>query len=647
MSTKRTEEEKIKAAHALNLWTVSISQIIDYDDINVLEQEYDTIMNNLNLENMPKDEALLDVIKEIMDEVTNLRIDEGDKKLMEREYQHQLKNAVWSAVPNVTAIFASSDPIAMSVTLATQVGIGYMNYRRNKAEYELRFEGSQWHIQHNRMQHLNALQKQLFETAWRLADEYEFPDEYRLTEKQIHEYNKALMEANPIKRYINLDSMKSAFTAYPAFWYQIGSTANSIYRNDEYTNADMRSRYRAYAIKCFERYQQSNRFNLLRHDILASSCALEYMELQDMNQSHNADKAKELIRKAEQFSGNALDVLELCAFSYLRIGDYDDAIRLFHLLVNNDYNSVINTQLLSGLYIKMMRGDDNRKAADARFGYDQLKYITNEDYILKMPPKGMDLSDWKAEWNREENFDEFLEQQNLEKQKEKEKHEELKKKARVFYQKPILLVYKEKYDPVAEYFLGMLNVNREKIDPSLPSPSSCTLTDYKKNREKIERAGNHIIMIGDSAEAKKIYKNVNWEYDNLGMKYMSYGNKTILLTNTLKNNQLNDFIKLASKVGKKYKVDVPSDVASVGYTGMKEIFKTIFNNDITGTAVDVAIGTAITMIMSPLITVGFGLQNTMNCIQFVQNMTAKKRLDFLQYCFVIYKYLESKNAILN
>ena len=115
MSTKRTEEETIKAAHALNLWTVSISQIIDYDDINVLEQEYDTIMNNLNLENMPKDEALLDVIKEIMDEVTNLRIDEGDKKLMEREYQHQLKNAVWSAVPNVTAIFASSDPMSLDL----------------------------------------------------------------------------------------------------------------------------------------------------------------------------------------------------------------------------------------------------------------------------------------------------------------------------------------------------------------------------------------------------------------------------------------------------------------------------------------------------------------------------------------------------
>jgi len=70
-----TEEEKIRAAYALNLWTVSISQIVDYNDSYILEQEYSTIMNNLNLENMPKDEALKDVINEILDQIVELRMD--------------------------------------------------------------------------------------------------------------------------------------------------------------------------------------------------------------------------------------------------------------------------------------------------------------------------------------------------------------------------------------------------------------------------------------------------------------------------------------------------------------------------------------------------------------------------------------------
>lgn len=45
-----TEEEKERAAYALNLCTVSVSQIVNYNDINILEQEYDTVLNNLNLE---------------------------------------------------------------------------------------------------------------------------------------------------------------------------------------------------------------------------------------------------------------------------------------------------------------------------------------------------------------------------------------------------------------------------------------------------------------------------------------------------------------------------------------------------------------------------------------------------------------------
>ena len=87
MNTEKVKQttDQITAAYALNLWTVSISQIIDYNDVNVLKQEYETIMNNLNLDNMPKDEALLDVIKEIMEEITFLRISEGDKGIVERE----------------------------------------------------------------------------------------------------------------------------------------------------------------------------------------------------------------------------------------------------------------------------------------------------------------------------------------------------------------------------------------------------------------------------------------------------------------------------------------------------------------------------------------------------------------------------------
>ena len=81
-----SDNEKLTAAYALNLWTVSIKQIIDYNDINIMQQEYDSIMNNLNIEKMPKDNVLLDIIREIMDQITYSLAENGDKKMIEREF---------------------------------------------------------------------------------------------------------------------------------------------------------------------------------------------------------------------------------------------------------------------------------------------------------------------------------------------------------------------------------------------------------------------------------------------------------------------------------------------------------------------------------------------------------------------------------
>ena len=180
-----TDEEKLKAAYALNLCTVSVSQIIDYDDLMILEQEYEIILNNLNLENMPKDEALLNILKQILDTITYFRIQDVEKKMIEEDYQHKMKNALWAAAPNFGLIVAGGNPLTMAVSLATQVGVGYMNYRKSKAENQLEKERQYWKLQRSAIEQLNGLRRELFDTAWRLADEYKFPDEYRLTEKQI------------------------------------------------------------------------------------------------------------------------------------------------------------------------------------------------------------------------------------------------------------------------------------------------------------------------------------------------------------------------------------------------------------------------------------------------------------------------------
>ena len=385
------DDAKIRTAYALNLCTVSVSQIIDYNDIVVLEQEYEAILNNLNIERMPKDEALLSILKQLLDTITFFRIQEGDKRFIDREYQNKMKNAIWSAVPNFGLIVAGGNPISMAVSLASQVGIGYMNYRKVKAENAFAQEKQMWQLQRSAIEQFNGLRRELFDTAWRLVDAHELPDEYRLTERQVKQYNEILMDPDYVRRYERLDTIKESFVAYPPFWYFFGNTANTLSRS---TAGEAQEYYLNAAKTYFEIFVRSfSACNLQRENQVASACALEYVDLLRLDVPEEREKIPELIDFALRMSGNANDVLQLCAFSYLKIGDFKSAAAIFRRLVNEGYNAVVNSQLLSGYYVSEYLAGDTT----AERGYTYLKSRINEEYLFPFPntlmlPSGTEIT---------------------------------------------------------------------------------------------------------------------------------------------------------------------------------------------------------------------------------------------------------------
>lgn len=389
-----TVEDQKRAAYALNMCTVSVSQIIDYDDINILEQEYEAILNNLNLEQIPKDDALLHILKQLLDTITYFRIEEGDKQLLEKEYQQKMKNAIWTAAPNFGLLLAGGSPLTMAVSLASQVGIGYMNYRRNKAEYDLEHGRQLWQLQRTAIEQFNGLRRELFDTAWRLADTYNFPDEYRLTEKQIKQYNKILMDQDEIRKYERLESIKDKFEAYPPFWYFIGNVANFIAGNQKIQISNVtRKEYRQKAMRYFEKYEEINELSILREDSLAAACALEHIDLLMLESEPDINKVNQLLHIAVEMSGNSCDILEICAITYLRMGEKRNAEKILKMLVNEDYNSVINAQMLSAIYVKERNRSD----------YELLSARVGGDYLYPMPKEdNQDIKFLESEFGRKQ-----------------------------------------------------------------------------------------------------------------------------------------------------------------------------------------------------------------------------------------------------
>lgn len=384
INLKTVNPEAIKkAAYALNMCTVSVAQIVDYNDEYILEQEYDAILNNLNLEQIPKDEALLNILTELLNTITFFRIQEIKKNQIEKNYKRRLSNAIWSAVPNIGLIVAGGDPVTMAISLASQVGIGYMNYRKEKANAAFDREKEKVELQITAIEQFNAIKRELFTTAWRLADTYHFPDEYRLTEKQIKQYNLILMDSDEIRKYERLEAIQENFYAYPPFWYFFGHAANYIAGSKEFNLDDQtREKYQALAKQHFETYTELNKLSILREDQIAASCMLEYIDLLLLEGDPDYSRISALLREAIKKSGSANDVLQLCALTYIRIGQIQEAGEILKVLVNEDYNKPTNARLLSRIYVsRFLTSHDNGIRAE----YDILSTRVDTSCLFPMP----------------------------------------------------------------------------------------------------------------------------------------------------------------------------------------------------------------------------------------------------------------------
>jgi hypothetical protein len=355
-----TGREKMEAAYALNLCTVSVSQIVDYNDIYILEQEYDAILNNLNIQNIIHDEALLSVLKQILDTITFFKIQEGDKKFIEKEYQAKMKNAIWSAIPNLSVIITGGVSVTSAISIATQIGIGYMAYRKTTSDANLAQERAKWELQRAAIEQFSALQRELFACAWRLSDKYDFEDRYRLTEKQIKHYNAILIDSDPMRRYERLDTQKQIFEAFPPFWYYKGNAAKEVAAKYAH-NADISTAYKAKALEDYRTFDEIY-VELMREDIIAASCALEHIALLD--RTNNADEIKKLLERVTRLAGDNFDVLQIAVLNYVALDGKEKARDILRRLVNEDYNVGFNGLLLSRIYCRWQSGNIGNRYSD-------------------------------------------------------------------------------------------------------------------------------------------------------------------------------------------------------------------------------------------------------------------------------------------
>lgn len=379
------EQAQLQVLQSLNLIAVSLTHIMNYNDKVVLDQEYNTIINNLNLSNIP-DADIITLLQELMDLLTSSKIQDHERDYIltrfDKNVQTELKNRVRSRIFDTDLVL---NPYAGILSAVLSTGSFYFNYRSQMDTYAKEKEEGKWAIEAKTMQGLNSFYKKLLKYSWELMRRYDLPDEWRLNEKQLSDYTDILKESDLDRRYRKLERIEKSFQKFPPYWYYRGQAAQEIGKNEE-------------ANDCFNQFQQINQ-GILRKDPYAASVAMCKTMLQveqPVPGMLKSDLDLILDNSDDADWGNILFV----ALQYGRMGDSDTAGKLILRNLDNGHIAFIDSpdmiRMVGPALLLNARPDVFDRIMDMVLQNDKVKnydvlwlygQIRNSDILKKIQPE--------------------------------------------------------------------------------------------------------------------------------------------------------------------------------------------------------------------------------------------------------------------
>lgn len=119
----------------------------------------------------------------------------------------------------------------------------YFAYQAMKSDIAEELRGELWQLTKEDITDCNNLQERLLNSSWNLLRQYKLPDNYRLVQRTLDDFYKAVNEKDPAKRFRMLRALERDFQVYPPYWYYRGKTAQELGENNE-------------AHTCFERFNE-------------------------------------------------------------------------------------------------------------------------------------------------------------------------------------------------------------------------------------------------------------------------------------------------------------------------------------------------------------------------------------------------------
>lgn len=226
---------------ALNMAIVSVHRILTTGDRIVLEQEYQNIINNLSLGNIENDKDMTALYSDLTGIISRKGLRDEEAKFFRSRYDQREQNLINHALSRIQA--QGENIVSLIGSFVVSCASSYFAYQAMKSDIAEELRGEVWQLTKEDITDCNNLQERLLNSSWNLLRQYKLPDNYRLVQRTLDDFYKAVNEKDPAKRFRMLRALERDFQVYPPYWYYRGKTAQELGDINE-------------AHSCFERFNE-------------------------------------------------------------------------------------------------------------------------------------------------------------------------------------------------------------------------------------------------------------------------------------------------------------------------------------------------------------------------------------------------------
>ena len=338
---------------ALNMAVVSVHRILATQSRAVLDDEYQNIINNLSLGNIHSDPEITALYEKLLDIAGRKKLRTDESARLRKAYADQAKRSISGALSDlgkssaamiredgsIGAFFGSFSSL-VSVSAAS-----YFKYQTGGVNLKGSLEENLYRLSTEDLSDFNELQKQLLTSSWNLMNRYKLPDSYRLVQRSIDDFSRAVEDTpEPSRRLRMLQAMETDFRVYPPYWYY---RAKAAYDCKDFDDAE----------KCFDTFEEVYRPVLRKDPYMLETAKYRISEIVSENLQNTVENRDTLLELCRIMRENTMRddwVNNLFAGAvYYALGEKDAGINCVQMNIDFGYEDELSSSVLQNMRLNV------------------------------------------------------------------------------------------------------------------------------------------------------------------------------------------------------------------------------------------------------------------------------------------------------